>query len=158
MLDERREATVVACVVCRQRATLSEYLVRWPIDACEGAVQVGLMCPKCEDFTHSYFDHPRLDRFRRELNGAAAALRFTRTPKARKNYEKILTLPSCVICYEGDTYVKSFYMLGRIHEQQGNVAKAIEHYEKFLDLWKDADPGIVEVEDAKSRLAELQSP
>jgi hypothetical protein len=25
-------------------------------------------------------------------------------------------------------------------------AKAIEHYEKFLSLWKDADPGIAEVE------------
>jgi hypothetical protein len=27
----------------------------------------------------------------------------------------------------------------------GLKAKAIEHYEKFLDLWKDADPGITEV-------------
>jgi len=33
--------------------------------------------------------------------------------------------------------------------------KAIEHYEKFLDLWKDADPGIAEVEDAM-RLTGIQ--
>ncbi len=46
-------------------------------------------------------------------------------------------------------------MLGKIYEQQGNTTKAIEHYEKFLELWKDADPGIPEVEDAKKRLAGL---
>jgi hypothetical protein len=34
-------------------------------------------------------------------------------------------------------------------------AKAIERYEKFLDLWKDADPGIAEVDDAGNRQAGL---
>jgi len=58
----------------------------------------------------------------------------------------------------GDIYAKSFCMLGKIYEEQGYTAKAIEHYEKFLDLWKDADPGIAEVEDAKKRLAGLKGP
>jgi len=48
-------------------------------------------------------------------------------------------------------------MLGKIYEQLGNAAKAIEHYEKFLDLWKDGDPGFPEFEDAR-RMADLQVP
>jgi hypothetical protein len=35
-------------------------------------------------------------------------------------------------------------------------SRAVEHYKKFLTLWKDADPGITEVEDAKKRVAGLR--
>jgi hypothetical protein len=49
-------------------------------------------------------------------------------------------------------------MLGKIYEQQGDTAKAIEHYKKFLDLWKDADPGIADVDDAREKLAGLKAP
>ncbi|MBA7672514.1 Photosystem I assembly protein Ycf3 [subsurface metagenome] len=76
--------------------------------------------------------------------------------KAREEYEGIISLTTGRINY-GDIFAKSFYMLGKIHEQQGKKAKAVEHYEKFLDLWKDADPGIYEVEDAKNKLVGLES-
>ena len=76
--------------------------------------------------------------------------------KAREEYERTLSLTSGRLSY-GDIYAKSFYMLGKIYEQQDDKAKAIEHYEKFLDLWKDADPGIAEVEDARKRVAGLKS-
>ncbi|MGB6866895.1 MAG: tetratricopeptide repeat protein, partial [Candidatus Aminicenantaceae bacterium] len=75
--------------------------------------------------------------------------------KALKEYERIISLTYGRLYY-GDIYAKSFYMLGKINEERGNTAKAIEHYEKFLALWKDADPGIAEVEDARERVAGLK--
>jgi tetratricopeptide (TPR) repeat protein len=75
--------------------------------------------------------------------------------KARQEYERIIHLTTGRLFY-GDIYAKSFYMLGKIYEEKDMQRQAIEHYVKFLDLWKDADPGIVEVEDAKNRLAEMQ--
>ena len=47
--------------------------------------------------------------------------------------------------------------LATAYELKGWKGNAIEHNEKFLSLWKDADPGIAEVEDAKERLAGLKS-
>ena len=76
--------------------------------------------------------------------------------RAREEYEKIARLTIGKIDY-GDIYAKSYYMLGKINEQQGNKSKAIEHYEKFLNLWKDADRGIPEIIEAWIRLAELKT-
>ena len=53
--------------------------------------------------------------------------------------------------------MKAHYLLGVAYEKSGWNKKAIEQYEEFLEIWKDADPGIPEVEDAKERLANLKS-
>jgi serine/threonine protein kinase/tetratricopeptide (TPR) repeat protein len=74
--------------------------------------------------------------------------------KARKEYEKITLLTVGRLAH-GDIHAKAYYMLGKIAEQQGDKARARENYGKFLDLWKNADPGLPEVEDAKKRLASL---
>jgi tetratricopeptide (TPR) repeat protein len=100
-----------------------------------------------------------LDPFYFKSNLDSLAMAYYRSgnfEKAITEYEKIISCPSGFLKYE-NVYVKSFYMLGKIYEQQGNTAKTIEHYEKFLDLWKDADPGIAEVDDARKRLAGLKS-
>jgi tetratricopeptide (TPR) repeat protein len=46
--------------------------------------------------------------------------------KAREEYQKILTLRGRL--EYSDIYAKSFYMLGKIHEQQGDTTKAIRSW------------------------------
>ncbi len=87
---------------------------------------------------------------------ALAYYRSGDVEKAREEYERITSLTAGRLQL-GDIYAKNFYKLGKIYEEQGNRAKAIEHFEKFLGLWKDADPGIPEVTDARKRLAVLQN-
>jgi len=53
-------------------------------------------------------------------------------------------------------YPKSFSLLGEIYERQRNKKLAIESYEKFLMLWKDADADLPDLIDAKARLAKLK--
>ncbi len=52
----------------------------------------------------------------------------------------------------GDVYARSFYRRGILLEKQGDIKAARDAYRKFLELWKGADPGLAEVEDARRRL------
>jgi len=51
---------------------------------------------------------------------------------------------------------RNYYNLGKVCEQKGDKRKAKANYRKFLKLWKDADPGLPEVEDARRSLAGLK--
>jgi tetratricopeptide (TPR) repeat protein len=51
---------------------------------------------------------------------------------------------------------KYYYLLGQLYEKRRDNAKAIQQYERFLELWKDADPSIHELKDAKERLSALK--
>jgi tetratricopeptide (TPR) repeat protein len=52
--------------------------------------------------------------------------------------------------------VKSHYWLGVAYEHQGQRDLAINEYEEFLDIWKDADFKSPELSDARARLAKLK--
>ena len=46
--------------------------------------------------------------------------------------------------------------LARAYAMQGDTAKAKSAYKDFLTLWKDADPGIPILKEAKAEYAKLQ--
>ena len=78
--------------------------------------------------------------------------------KAKETYEQLLVLRSPARWCEPASSLaasKGRYKLGRVLEGSGDRAGAAARYREFLEYWKDADPGLSEVEDAKRRLAAL---
>jgi tetratricopeptide (TPR) repeat protein len=90
-------------------------------------------------------------------NLAGANLQAGRLGEAVKEFEEILNRYDTGRAIRPIRAVKSHYLLGLAYEKSGWKQKAIEKYEEFLDIWKDADPGIEEVDQAKKRLAALKS-
>ena len=50
-------------------------------------------------------------------------------------------------------YVRSFYFLGRIYEQQGDAAKSREAYRRFVGYWKDGDLDRDRIAEAQKKIA-----
>jgi hypothetical protein len=46
--------------------------------------------------------------------------------------------------------------LGRVYRKQGDTAKARIAYQNFLAAWKDADPDLPLLHEAKAEYAKLQ--
>jgi tetratricopeptide (TPR) repeat protein len=74
---------------------------------------------------------------------------------AQEQYRRMTSLTTGRLFY-GDEFAKSFYMLGRIYQEKGQDEKAKKNYLHFIELWKDADPGMPEVEDTIDRLVQLE--
>jgi tetratricopeptide (TPR) repeat protein len=87
---------------------------------------------------------------------AKAYLASGRLGEAVTEFEKILSRYDDSRAFNTIRAVKAYYLLGLAYEKSGWNKKAIDKYEEFLDIWKDADPGIPEVEDAKERLKKLR--
>lgn len=75
--------------------------------------------------------------------------------KAIKSYQKILNLTSGRLKW-GDLYAKSYYWLGKLHQEKGLDEDAKDYYNKFLEIWSYADPGLGEIEDARLQLASIE--
>jgi serine/threonine protein kinase/tetratricopeptide (TPR) repeat protein len=74
--------------------------------------------------------------------------------EAAKEFHKILDHPGIMV---GDPIgVLAHLQLGRAYAMQGDAAKAKAAYQDFLTLWKDADPDIPILKQAKAEFAKLQ--
>ena len=51
---------------------------------------------------------------------------------------------------------KHHYRLGKLYEEKGWPGLAMQEYEKFLDICRDADSGLPELLEAKARFAKLK--
>ncbi|MFC2156371.1 protein kinase [Acidobacteriota bacterium] len=74
--------------------------------------------------------------------------------RAQETYEKLTALKLGRL-RDGDLWAKSFYWLGKIHQEKGNRLEAIENFQIYLDLWQEADLGSAEVEDARRQIQSL---
>jgi len=77
-------------------------------------------------------------------NGAAATAEF----------QKLLDHRGCVLNFVTGALVH--LQIGRAYAMAGESAKAKSAYNDFLTLWKDADPDIPVLKQAKAEYAKLQ--
>jgi len=78
-----------------------------------------------------------------------------RYAEAIEQFEKSSKSYNSPRAYWSTWSVKTHYYLGLIYEELGQPKQAITQYRQFIEIWKNADPGIASLEDAKSRLARL---
>jgi tetratricopeptide (TPR) repeat protein len=55
--------------------------------------------------------------------------------------------------YEPIDYVRSFYFLGKIYEQQGDMPRARDYYRRFVEQWKDGDLDRERIAEAQKKIA-----
>jgi hypothetical protein len=83
-----------------------------------------------------------------------AYLRLQRGQEAAAEFQKIVSHRGVVL--NGEIGAVAHVGLGRAHAMQGDTAKAQAAYQDFLTLWKDADPDIPILKQAKAEYAKLQ--
>jgi tetratricopeptide (TPR) repeat protein len=116
--------------------------------------EIELARQKYEEAIGSFKMAGNLTDFMLEDSLALAYQKSGNTDKAIEEYGKFLQKD--VLGYEAqELWTLAHYELGMLFEKKGDRAEAAKYYGRFLELWKDADPDIAEVAEAKRRLERL---
>ena len=71
-------------------------------------------------------------------------------------YERYVATPASYVWPDTYGLARAHLRLGELYETKRNVPKAVAHYRRFVDLWKNADPPLQpKVAQARARLAAL---
>jgi len=57
---------------------------------------------------------------------------------------------------EQEHWIRAHYLLGTIYEQKQDVENALKYYNHFLEIWKGGDTDLIDLMDAKKRVAKLK--
>jgi tetratricopeptide (TPR) repeat protein len=77
--------------------------------------------------------------------------------KAAGKYEEYLKSYQVLGNETLERWILAHYELAKVFEQKGQPEEATKYYERFLEIWKDGDPDLPVLIDAKKRLAKLKS-
>ncbi len=117
--------------------------------------EVELTEKKYEEAVNSFLMAARLGRSDVEENLAYAFLQKGDTDKAIEKYLEFLKIDA--LGYEPqESWILAHYELGKLYKQKGQFEDAAKSYGRFLEIWKDADPDLAVLADAKKRLSRLK--
>jgi tetratricopeptide (TPR) repeat protein len=96
------------------------------------------------------------DEYRSTL---AFACRLSGDPvRAESTYLALVATKEALGWEPQESWILAHYELGKLYQEQGDTAKAIDFYDRFLTIWKDGDPDLVALADARARLRALAGP
>lgn len=77
--------------------------------------------------------------------------------KAAVKYQEFLQNHLLLGTESLESWILAHFELAKIFEQNGQPEEAIKYYERFLEIWKEGDPDLPVLIDAKKRLAKLKA-
>jgi tetratricopeptide (TPR) repeat protein/TolB-like protein len=125
------------------------WCARGLVERAEGRPQKALSCfAEMTPTEYHFYTHYLLAR---------AYLEQGKLAESVSAFEKLLSRYDHIRTMNAIASVKAHYYLGQAYERSGWTDKAVEQYEIFLEIWKNAEEGIEEIEIARKRVEALKA-